>query len=159
MAAPAKIAQLRSGMPVAGWLFKAAPGVWDVERALMDGVEIDSWGMADTYRRRLLAAGQPCGIWLTRGWSRPSGVLALGELCSAAYEDAVEDDGRWVGGPPVDQVQFRVDLRLRVLDQVIALDELRADARFRSAEVIRAPRVSSPIALAPSEWAAVLDRS
>lgn len=86
-------------------------------------------------------------------------MLALGELCSAAYEDAVEDDGRWVGGPPVDQVQFRVDLRLRVLNQVIALDELRADARFRSAEVIRAPRVSSPIALAPSEWAAVLDRS
>lgn len=58
-------------MPVAGWLFKAAPGVWDVERALMDGVEIDSWGMADTYRRRLLAAGQPCGIWLTQGVEPP----------------------------------------------------------------------------------------
>lgn len=155
---PPVVARLRNGTEVAAWLLKASPGVWDLDAAIDAGAPLDSWGLADTYRAELLAPGQPAAIWRTRGWRRPAGIAAVGHIGSAASEGFAEDDGFWVGQPPTGRMRRRVDIEVEVIDPAIALDDLASDPNFAGCEVIRAPRVSSPIAVTPTEWAAVLRR-
>ena len=50
-----------------------------------------------------------------------------------------------------------VATRLEVLARPVRLELLRSDPRFVRAEIVRAPRVASPVALRPEEWAAVLE--
>jgi predicted RNA-binding protein with PUA-like domain len=71
----------------------------------------------------------------------------------------VVDDGLWLSPRSIERAGLRVDFAVEVLERVVELDELRTDDRFGGAEVIRAPRVSSPIAVTPGEWAAVLERA
>jgi EVE domain len=147
------IARLRDGTEVAAWLFKANPAVWDVVGAIAainadPGAEpIDRWPMVASYRIDLVAPGQPCVLWVTGGrTARTTGVWGMGHVTTEAYLDASDrrpDDTKpWAG------------LDLEFLTQPIPLAELAADERFARAEIIRAPRVSSPVALTADElWA------
>jgi len=75
------IARLRDGTDVAAWLFKASPAIWDIGTALGQGVELDWWRLAPSYRVGLVHEGHPCAMWVTRGDPRvASGVWALGEV-------------------------------------------------------------------------------
>lgn len=135
---------LRDGTEVAAWVFKANPEVWDVE-AHLDGVgSVDRWTMAPGYRGDLLAAGHRAVLWLT---GRRAGVIALGSLAGPAYEDLDEDEGRPRRWAPVH------------LDAVAPVRKatLLADPRFSRAEVIRLPRLGSPLALTRTELEAVED--
>jgi hypothetical protein len=94
-----------------------------------------------SYRLDLMAAGQPCLLWLS-GMDRP-GVHALGELAGD-----VEDrpDG------PV------VPVRLTLLAEPVPRADLMADPRMQEAEVLRMPAGSNPSWLSAAQFAAVLDR-
>ena len=135
---------LRDGTEVAAWVFKANPEVWDVESHLARVGAVDRWTVAPGYRGDLLAAGQPALLWLT---GRRSGVIATGEVAGEAYDDHDEDTGRWRRWTPV---------RLAAVPPV-RKGALVADPRFRRAEVVRLPRLGSPLALTRAELDAVED--
>ena len=92
-----------------------------------------------SYRLGLMAAGQPCLLWLS-GRDRP-GVHAMGTLAGPPGRDA---DG------PV------VPVRLTLLPEPVDRAELLADPAVRDAEVLRMPAGSNPSWLSPAQYAAVL---
>ncbi len=94
-----------------------------------------------SYRLGLMAAGQPCLLWLS-GRDRP-GVHALGEIAGDVDERT--------DGPAV-------PVRLTLLDAPIPRADLLADPRMRDAEVLRMPAGSNPSWLSAGQFAAVLDR-
>ena len=93
-------------------------------------------------RLELMAAGQPCLLWLS-GRDRP-GVHALGSV-----EGPVEDDD---GGPVV-------PVRLTLLSEPVPRAELFGDPRMEDAEVLRMPAGSNPSWLSRAQFDAVLDRA
>ena len=95
-----------------------------------------------SYRLELMAAGQPCVLWLS-GRDRP-GVHALGVLTGAVQPD---DDG------------WTVPLALTLLPEPIPRAELLADPVAREAEVLRMPAGSNPSWLSAAQFAAVLARA
>ena len=94
-----------------------------------------------SYRLDLMAAGQPCALWLS-GRDRP-GVHALGELSGPPGHDA---DG------PV------VPVRLVLLPEPVDRAELLAEPAARDAEVLRMPAGSNPSWLSDRQFGAVLAR-
>ncbi len=95
-----------------------------------------------SYRLDLMAAGQPCLLWLS-GRDRP-GVHALGELTGSA-----EPDGEsWV-----------VPVRFTLLAEPVTRAELVVDPVVHEAEVIRMPAGSNPSWLSTDQFAAVLSRA
>jgi hypothetical protein len=94
-----------------------------------------------SYRLDLMAAGQPCLLWLS-GRESP-GVHALGVVCGAV-EDRPE-------GPVL-------PVRLTLLAEPVPRADLLADPRMRAAEVLRMPAGSNPSWLSAEQFTAVLDR-
>ena len=94
-----------------------------------------------SYRLELMAAGQPCLLWLS-GRDRP-GVHALGTVTGPVEEDA--------DGPAV-------PVRLTLLPEPVARAELLGDPRMRDAEVLRMPAGSNPSWLSHEQFDAVLAR-
>ncbi|NEK86342.1 hypothetical protein GCU60_11315 [Blastococcus saxobsidens] len=95
-----------------------------------------------SYRLDLMAAGQPCVLWLS-GRDRP-GVHALGTVAGEVVDGP--------GGPAV-------RVRLRLLADPLPRADLVADAGFRGAEVVRMPAGSNPSWLSAAQFAAVLSRT
>lgn len=149
VAQPEPIGRLRDGTEVAAWLFKANPAVWDVVGAIEAGEPIDRWPMVPSYRVHLVAPGQPAVLWVTGGrGARTTGVWATGRIASEPY---LAERSR--GGEP----RPWVDLDLDVLPAPVRLLELLDDERFARCEIVRAPRVSSPVAITAPELAAIED--
>jgi hypothetical protein len=94
-----------------------------------------------TYRLELMAAGQPCLLWVS-GRDRP-GVHALGAVAGPVSDD--------VDGPAV-------PVRLTLLPEPIPRSDLLTDPRMRDAEVLRMPAGSNPSWLSGEQFVAVLDR-
>ena len=95
-----------------------------------------------SYRLGLMAAGQPCLLWLS-GRDRP-GVHAVGTLAGPPARD---------GDGPV------VPVRLTLLSEPVARADLVADPVARQAEVLRMPAGSNPSWLSAGQFAAVLARA
>jgi hypothetical protein len=94
-----------------------------------------------SYRLDLMAAGQPCVLWLS-GRDRP-GVHALGELSGPPKRDS--------SGPVV-------SVRLTLLAEPVDRAELLADPGACDAEVLRMPAGSNPSWLSRPQYDAVLAR-
>jgi hypothetical protein len=129
--------------------------VWDVIGAIRAALadpgapRIDSWGLVDNYRVELVHEGQPCALWVTGGrHASTTGVWALGRIASEPY---------WAPDGPQGELRPHVALDLDLLAQPVRLVELSSDERFARAEIIRAPRVSSPVALTLDELEAIED--
>jgi hypothetical protein len=90
-----------------------------------------------SYRLDLMAAGQPCLLWVSG--REHAGVHALGT----------------VTGPPEDDA---VPVRLTLLPEPVPRAELLADPRTAAAEVLRMPAGSNPSWLSAEQFSAVLDR-
>jgi hypothetical protein len=95
-----------------------------------------------SYRLDLMAAGQPCLLWLS-GRDRP-GVHALGAL---------------TGAPGPDGDRWAVPLELTLLPDPVPRAELLADPVVREAEVLRMPAGSNPSWLTEAQFTAVLARA
>ena len=135
---------LRNGTEVAAWVFKANPEVWDVEGHLARAGAVDRWPLAPGYRGDLLAAGHPALLWMTGG---RAGVIAAGAVAGPAYDDHDESTGRWRRWAPV---------HLAAVAPVRKAD-LIANPRFRGSEVVRLPRLGSPLGLTTPELEVVED--
>ena len=154
--------RLRDGSPVAAWLFKANPEVWDVLGALDQRTGIDHWRMAPSYRTDLVHPGQPCGLWVTGAASAAhvAGAWALGHVTGEPYLDTGDpSDSAWRDLGAARQVRPYVAVDLRVLEQPVDRRVLRGDPRFVDAEILRRPRMGSPLALSPGEWDALVDHA
>lgn len=92
-----------------------------------------------SYRLDLMAAGQPCLLWLS-GRDRP-GVHAVGVVAGP-----VEPDG------------WTVPLELTLLTDPVPRAELLVDPVARAAEVLRMPAGSNPSWLSAAQFAAVRAR-
>jgi hypothetical protein len=146
--------ELRDGTPVAAWLFKANPEVWDVLAFLRSGADVDSWRMAPSYRVDLVAPGHRAVLWVTgpAGGEHVPGVWALGEISGEVYEDVGDpDDPLWRDHGAKHQVRPYVEMRMDVLAAPVSRMELADDPRFADAEILRRPRMGSPLALRPIE--------
>jgi hypothetical protein len=144
------IATLRDGTEVAAWMFKANPEVWDVLGAIRHGEPIDSWPMVSSYRVDLVAPGQPCALWVTGGrGAKTTGLWGRGVITGEPYWEVVERKP--------DEPKPWVEFEMEFLDDAIPLLELASDERFARAEIIRAPRVSSPVALTAEQLSAIDD--
>ena len=91
-----------------------------------------------SYRLGLMAAGQPCLLWVSG--AREPGVAAVGRLA---------------GVPGGDD---RVELELLPLRAPVERSALVADGRFRAAEVVRMAAGSNPSYLRSDQLAAVRER-
>lgn len=153
------IARLRDGSEVGAWLLKASPSIWDIGAALAEGVELDWWRLAPSYRVDLVREGHPCAMWVTRGDPRVvSGVWAMGEVTGDPHDDVGDpDDPLWVDEGARRQVRPRVPVRLDVLVTPVRREELLADPRLRDAEILRVPRIGNPAAFTPAQWQALTD--
>lgn len=60
-------------------------------------------------------------------------------------------------GSPDGPLRYDVGFDLDLLSEPVRLADLLFDERFARAEIVRAPRVSSPVAVTPDEWAAILE--
>jgi hypothetical protein len=67
------------------------------------------------------------------------------------------DDPLWTDEGARRQLRPRVPVHLDVLQVPVRREELAADPRLRSAEILRVPRIGNPAAFTPSEWDAVVD--
>ena len=140
----APLAVLRDGTEVAAWVFKANPGVWDVEAHLARHGAVQRWTVAPGYRGDLLRAGHPAVLWLT---GRRAGVIAAGTVTGTAYEDLDEEDGR---------LRRWVPVHLEAVEAV-RKPALLADPRCSRLEMVRSARLGSPMALTRAELDAVED--
>jgi hypothetical protein len=133
-------------------LSAADVGCWVLKSARPPADVVPGWrpGTARTltrcvrrsYRLDLMAAGQPCLLWLS-GRDEP-GVHALGEL---------------IGGASADGDGWAVPMRLTLLPEPVSRADLLADPVAREAEVLRMPAGSNPSWLSPAQFAAVLARA
>lgn len=123
---------------VACWLLKTArpPEVIDPGWRPGTAVRVRRC-LRPSYRLELMAAGQPCLLWLS-GRQEP-GVHALGVLVSPPDPDTVE-------------------VVLHRLAEPLPRAELVVDPGFATAEVVRMPAGSNPSYLRAGELAPVLAR-
>lgn len=153
------VARLRDGTAVGAWLLKANPAVWDIGTFLASGVEVDRWRLAPSYRAGLMAPGHPAVLWVTRGDpGLEPGVRAVGVVTAEARADVGEpDDPLWRDLTAQQQVRPYVEVRLAALARPVTDAEVRADPRLAGTEILRVPRLGSPVALTPGEWEALGD--
>lgn len=124
---------------VACWLLKSTGWPAELPRHPDAPVRVRRC-LRPTYRLDLLRPGQPCVLWVS-GRVDP-GVAAVGWLTSPA-----DGDGPDAG----------VHVELTVLPVVVPRRDLVADARFRTAEVVRMAAGSNPSYLDAAQFSAVLD--
>jgi hypothetical protein len=125
---------------VACWVVKTNRPPSDVVPGWRPGTERElTRCLHPSYRLDLMAAGQPCLLWLS-GRDRP-GVHAVGELAGAPGQDAA--------GPVV-------SVRLTLLAEPVDRADLLADPLARDAEVLRMAAGSNPSWLSGPQWDAVL---
>ncbi len=151
------IGHLRDGTPIGAWLLKAHPDVWDVVGFLEAGGEIESWSLTDSYRVELMAPGDPCVLWMTgaEGADPPAGLWAIGEITTEPYEGTSEDDGFWPSDEERTRRTLHIGVDLAFLPEPIPRHVLADDPRFEGAEIFRAPRMGSPLALTPAMYEAL----
>ena len=143
-------------------MFKANPEVWDVLEHIRSGAPLDLWRMAASYRVDLVRPGQPAVLWVTGAASaaHTPGVWAVGVVTGDPFEDVGDpDDQLWIDEGARRQVRPYVELDLGPLASPIPRWDLAADPRFVDAEILRRPRMGSPLALTATELAAIVDRS
>ncbi len=151
------IGHLRDGTPIGAWLLKAHPDVWDIIGFIDAGGQIDSWSLTDSYRVELMAPGDPCVLWITgaEGADPTPGLWAIGEITTEPYEATSEDDGFWPSDEERTKRTLHIGVDLQVLPEPIARGVLADDPRFADAEIFRAPRMGSPLALTPAMYDAL----
>jgi hypothetical protein len=87
-------------------------------------------------------------------------VWAIGEITGEPYEDVGDpDDHRWRDPGAQRQVRPYVATRMTPLPEPLARDELAEDPRFVAAEILRVPRMGSPLVLTAGEVASIRARA
>lgn len=148
------IASLADGSPVGAWMLKASPAIWDIGAAVEQGLTLDWWRLAETYRAGLVRKGHPCVLWITRGDSRvPSGIWGYGVITGDAIASPGDpDDPLWIDVVARGQVRPRIPVEMKILVVPLRREEVMSDPRLGRLEILRVPRIGNPAAVSPDEW-------
>jgi hypothetical protein len=130
---------------VAAWVLKANPDMYDVEAALQVPA-IESWRLADSYRRDLISVGDPCLLWVT---GKDRGFYAAGKVTGLPADG--QGGGHWVDSDEKSKVRPYLPVDMKPI-LGIREEELLSDLRFREAEFIRSRRIGSPSCLNASQF-------
>jgi len=141
------------------WLFQANPARWrifDYIRDNPDEMHAD-WNWSCWRFRDEISIGDACALWIT-GSPRVRGIHAVGHIVGEPYQ-AVEDSEYWTDAADRSRVRWFVDMLFEhwLLDEPVLAIDLKRDARFAAASILRTPRFANPHPLTDEQWAAVLD--
>lgn len=117
------------------WVIKCNPQVTDVAPMVAAGRATPRWCVADNYRTRLMAAGQPVLFWVSAHPKR--GLWGAGTLT----------------GPPEPGTKWMVPTDIALFDEPIGAASLSAMPGLGALEVFRSPQQSNPSWVDTEAWA------
>ncbi len=119
------------------WVIKCNPHKTDLAPMVEVRRAHENWCVADNYRTRLMAPGQPVLFWVSSHPRR--GIWGAGRLT----------------GTPVPGPQWKVSTDITLFDQPILASDLQAVAELSTLEVFRSPQQSNPSWVDASAWAVI----
>jgi hypothetical protein len=134
---------------MAHWLLQGNPLSWRIHDFFTAGHTRTTWTLRRNHDQA--AAGDDVALWLT---GREGGVVAIGVVTGpatygpASSYDLQHDEG-WT---------LPVSFHRHFLDEPVSRAALKADERFASEQILRAPGSGNPFPLSPEAWAAVLEQ-
>jgi len=133
---------------IGAWVFTANPASPEARSALGGKTTLDERCVRRSYRADLIEPGDAAVLWVSGSRTAPTtpGIWMTGHITTEVRADVEGDEE--TGRPSV-------GVRLRLLEKPLAREQLTADRRTSSIEVIARPWMSNPSYLTPTEWAAV----
>lgn len=119
------------------WVIKCNPHKTDLAPMVEAGRTQEHWCVADNYRSRLMAPGQPVLFWVSAHARR--GVWGAGKLT----------------GTPVPGPQWKISTDIALFDEPILASSIQSIAALSTLEVFRSPQQSNPSWLDASAWASI----
>jgi hypothetical protein len=119
------------------WVIKCNPRVTDIEPMVEARRATERWCVADNYRSRLMAAGQPVLFWVSAHPQR--GIWGAGTLTGPA-----EPGPKWT-----------VPTDIALFDEPVTAAALSALPELAGIEVFRSPQQSNPSWVDMEAWAVV----
>ncbi|MDV7991900.1 MULTISPECIES: hypothetical protein [unclassified Rhodococcus (in: high G+C Gram-positive bacteria)] len=119
------------------WVIKCNPHKTDLAPMVDAGRAHDHWCVADNYRTRLMAPGQPVLFWVSTHARR--GIWGAGTLT-----------GTSVPGP-----QWKISTDITLFDEPILASDIQCIAELSMLEVFRSPQQSNPSWIDVSAWAVI----
>ncbi|MDZ7918085.1 MAG: hypothetical protein U5N21_04005 [Rhodococcus sp. (in: high G+C Gram-positive bacteria)] len=119
------------------WVIKCNPHKTDLAPMVAAGRAREHWCVADNYRTRLMAPGQPVLFWVSSHPRR--GIWGAGQLT----------------GTPVPGPQWKISTSITLFDEPILASDIQAIAALSNLEVFRSPQQSNPSWVDASAWEVV----
>ncbi|MDI9927346.1 hypothetical protein [Rhodococcus sp. IEGM 1341] len=119
------------------WVIKCNPHKTDLAPMVASGKALAHWCVADNYRTRLMAPGQPVLFWV--GSHPRRGIWGAGTLT----------------GTPVPGPQWKISTNIALFDEPILASDIQSVAELSMLEVFRSPQQSNPSWIDASAWAVI----
>ncbi len=119
------------------WVIKCNPHKTDLAPMVEAGRAHEHWCVADNYRTRLMAPGQPVLFWVSSHPRR--GIWGAGRLT----------------GTPVPGPQWKVSTNITLFDEPILASDIQSVEELSMLEVFRSPQQSNPSWIDATAWAAI----
>ncbi len=135
-----------------GWLFQCNPRMFQIFRAVADGEPLDNWSVKQ--HRDKMKAGDRSALWI--GGGEPgytAGVYAVGTIRSLSWSGVV-DRRYWVAQQPGPRQFVDIDFDRWFFHHPIGVDELKRDADFMDAPILRMARATNFL-LTTDQWLAI----
>ena len=148
------------------WLIKCDPKVWNLSRAMKDGLPgIGGWSVADNYRSESMEAGDDIVFWVS-GTSRKElrpGVWGIGKLTSERYWEEADEDlagSYWEDEKKGAEPGYTIETDIRLIAdenyrRKVSRESLMGLKAFNSMEVLKQPQGSNPSFLTKAEFRAL----
>ncbi len=142
----------KGGVPIAAWILKGDPKVFDIDAAL-DGGTIEDWSVHPSYRLDLLGEGQRCFLWRS---GPDAALVAEGHVTGPVYEREANVEN-WEDQEQARRTRHFLPVELRPLATEVTRDELRLAPGLARIEVLRAVRMGNPTVVTPDELEVIED--
>ncbi|WP_242640189.1 MULTISPECIES: EVE domain-containing protein [Nocardiaceae] len=119
------------------WVIKCNPHKTDLAPMVEARRAHENWCVADNYRTRLMAPGQPVLFWVSSHPRR--GIWGAGRLT----------------GTPVPGPQWKVPTNIALFDAPILASDIQCVEELSMLEVFRSPQQSNPSWIDATAWAAI----
>lgn len=155
----ATIASTPRGVPIAAWMVKGNPAVFDVGTSIAEMGPDDSWrwSLANTYRNGLMDSGHLCFLWVTQNDNPDlvSGIWVVCEVTGPAYAAAGSTSLLWKDAEKQKERKAYVPLKANSLLRPITRAELLAHPVLRDLEVLKAQQMGNPQIITPEQLEAL----
>ncbi|HEY4377448.1 MAG TPA: hypothetical protein VGM93_09825, partial [Acidimicrobiales bacterium] len=135
------------GKPIAGWVLRADPAVFDVDAMISEYGQVYRFPVAAGPRAHLMDAGQPCFLFAGAGGGR--GIYAVGEV--VAPTTTITLDGTLPDGTVEEEVQLYAEVELLPIEPPMRVAEMESHRVLSKGELLTNPGQDNPIVLRPEE--------